>query len=226
MGKIADVLGPLFAEVDTFPTRVRLPDGPLQLVDQITLIEGEPKSMTSGRVVTTHTVRPDRWYLQANRIPTAVCVEAGQADLFLSGYLGIDFQTRGLAVYRLLDAVVSFHRGLPRAGETIVYDIHIDEFTKQGDSWLFRFRFDGTVNGEPLITMRNGVAGFFTAEALAAGKGIVQTRLDRKRCPARNPTTGVISCRKPSVRSRRDKWMHFAKAISSPRSARTSPART
>ncbi|MDY3560246.1 hypothetical protein R5W23_001473 [Gemmata sp. JC673] len=186
-GKIADALGPLFAEVDSYPTRVRLPDGPLQLVDSISLIEGEPKSMTSGRVVTHHTVRADRWYLQSGRIPTAICVEAGQADLFLSGYLGIDFETRGLAVYRLLDAVVSFHRGLPQVGETVTYDIHIDKFVKQGDSWLFHFWFDGTVNGEPLITMRNGVAGFFTAEALAAGKGIVQTALDKKRFPGKKP---------------------------------------
>ena len=187
VGKLADVLGPLFAEADAYPTRVRLPDGPLQLVDQITLIEGEPKSMTRGRVVTTHAVRPDRWYLEADRIPTAISVEAGQADLFLSGFLGIDFQTRGLAVYRLLDAVVSFHRGLPRVGETVTYDIHIDEFTKQADAWLFRFRFDGTVNGEPFITMRNGVAGFFTAEALAAGRGIVQTALDRQKLPGKRP---------------------------------------
>ncbi|WP_227254789.1 hypothetical protein [Frigoriglobus tundricola] len=186
-GKIADALGPLFAEVDTFPTRVRLPDGPLQLVDRITLIEGEPRSMTSGRVVTEHTVHADRWYLEAGRIPTAICVESGQADLFLSGYLGIDFQTRGLAVYRLLDAVVSFHRGLPTVGETVVYDIHIDRFVQQAGAWLFHFWFDGTVNGEPLITMRNGVAGFFTAEALAAGKGIVQTALDRKRLPGKKP---------------------------------------
>src|SRR5262249_29470151 len=35
-GEVADALGPLFAEVDSFPTRVRLPDGPLQLVDRIT----------------------------------------------------------------------------------------------------------------------------------------------------------------------------------------------
>jgi 3-hydroxymyristoyl/3-hydroxydecanoyl-(acyl carrier protein) dehydratase len=186
-GRIADVLGPRFAEVDSFPTRVRLPDGPLQLVDRITRIEGEPKSMTHGRVVTEHTVRPDRWYLEAGRIPTAIAVEAGQADLFLSGFLGIDFQTRGLAVYRLLDAVVSFHRGLPVLGETAVYDIHIDEFVKQGDAWIFRFRFDGTVGGEPFITMRNGVAGFFTAEALAAGKGIVQTALDRQQLPGKKP---------------------------------------
>lgn len=186
-GKVADALGPLFAEVDAFPTRVRLPDGPLQLVDRITLIEGEPKSMTGGRVVTEHAVRADRWYLESDRIPTALSVESGQADLFLSGYLGIDFQTRGLAVYRLLDAVVSFHRGLPVVGETIVYDIHIDKFVKQGDSWLFHFWFDGTVNGQPLITMRSGVAGFFTAEALAAGRGIVQTTLDKQRLPGKKP---------------------------------------
>ncbi|MCE9567578.1 MAG: type I polyketide synthase [Planctomycetes bacterium] len=186
-GKVADALGAKFAEVDSFPTRVRLPDGPLQLVDCITLIEGEPLSMTHGRVVTEHAVRPDRWYLENGRIPTAISVEAGQADLFLSGYLGIDFQTRGLAVYRLLDAVVSFQRGLPVLGEKVVYDIHIDEFVKQGDSWIFRFWFDGTVNGEPFIKMRKGVAGFFTAAALAAGKGIVQTTLDKRQMPGQRP---------------------------------------
>jgi 3-hydroxymyristoyl/3-hydroxydecanoyl-(acyl carrier protein) dehydratase/malonyl CoA-acyl carrier protein transacylase len=186
-GKVGDALGPLFAGADSFPTRVRLPDGPLQLVDAITRIEGEPRSMTSGLVVTTHTVRANRWYLENGRIPTAISVEAGQADLFLSGFLGIDFETRGLAVYRLLDAVVSFHRGLPKVGETVTYDIRIDEFVNQGGSWLFRFRFDGTVNGEPFITMRNGVAGFFTAAALAAGKGVVQTALDRQRIPGKKP---------------------------------------
>jgi PfaB family protein len=187
VGRVADVLGPLFAEADSFPTRVRLPDGPLQLVDRITLIEGQPRSMQPGRVITEHTVHENRWYLENDRIPTAISVEAGQADLFLSGFLGIDFETRGLAVYRLLDAVVTFHRGLPRIGETVIYDIRIDEFTKQGDSWLFRFRFDGTVNGEPFITMRNGVAGFFTAEALAAGRGIVQTSLDKQQLPGKRP---------------------------------------
>lgn len=186
-GKIANVLGNTFAAVDAFPTRVRLPDGPLMLVDHVLAIEGEPRSMTHGRVVTDHHVHADRWYLDAGRIPTCVAVEAGQADLFLSGFLGIDFETRGLAVYRLIDAVVTFHRPLPVVGETILYDIHIDGFVKQGESWLFRFRFDSTVNGEPLLTMRHGVAGFFTAEALASGKGIIHTKLDRQAMPGKRP---------------------------------------
>jgi hypothetical protein len=104
IGSIAKVLGSEFAEVDTYPTRVRLPDEPLMLVDRITAIEGEPLALTKGRVVTEHDIHPGAWYLDAQRIPACIAIEAGQADLFLSGYLGIDFRTKGLAVYRLLDA--------------------------------------------------------------------------------------------------------------------------
>ena len=114
----------------------------------------------------------------AGGFPTCIAVEAGQADLFLSGYLGIDFVTKGLAVYRLLDAVVTFHRSLPGPGAVIVYDIKILEFFRQGDTHLFRFQFEATVDGAPLMSMRDGCAGFFTAEELAAGKGIVPTPLD------------------------------------------------
>src|SRR5205085_7458315 len=156
VGKIAPVLGPEFAPVDEFPTRVRLPDEPLMLVDRILSVEGEPRSLTHGRVVTEHDVTADRWYLDCGRIPTCVAVEAGQADLFLSGYLGIDFRTRGLAVYRLLDAVVTFHRGLPEPGSVIRYDIKIESFFRQGETHLFRFRFVGSANGEPLLTMTDG----------------------------------------------------------------------
>src|SRR5262249_45611437 len=97
---------------------------------------------------------------------------------FLSGYLGIDFLTGGLAVYRLLDATVTFHRGLPGPGEVIRYDIKITRFFRQGDTHLFRFEFDGTVGGSPLLTMRDGCAGFFSASELASGKGIVPRPLD------------------------------------------------
>jgi acyl transferase domain-containing protein/3-hydroxymyristoyl/3-hydroxydecanoyl-(acyl carrier protein) dehydratase len=180
VGSIAHVLGLDYAEVDEFPTRVRLPDEPLMLVDRILTVEGTPRALGSGRVVTEHDIRAGAWYLDGGCIPTCIAVEAGQADLFLAGYLGIDLHTRGRAVYRLLDAVVTFHRGLPGPDETIRYDIHIDGFFRQGDVLLFRFRFEGTVRGEPLLSMTNGCAGFFTAEELAAGKGVVQTELDRR----------------------------------------------
>jgi acyl transferase domain-containing protein/3-hydroxymyristoyl/3-hydroxydecanoyl-(acyl carrier protein) dehydratase len=177
-GSIGTVLGPEFAAIDAHPTRVRLPDEPLMLVDRITAIEAEPRSLTSGRVVTEHDVLPRAWYLDCGRIPACIAIEAGQADLFLSAYLGIDFVTRGMAVYRLLDAAVTFHRGLPEPGAVIRYDIQILHFFRQGDTHLFRFQFDATVHGVPLLSMRDGCAGFFTAQELAAGKGVVPTPLD------------------------------------------------
>ena len=179
-GLVGRVLGPKFAAADAYPTRVRLPDEPLMLVDRILQIEGEPLSLTHGRVVTEHDIHPGAWYLDCGRIPTCIAVEAGQADLFLSGFLGIDFQTRGRSMYRLLDAKVCFHRGLPGAGEVIHYDIRIERFFRQGDTWLFKFAFEATVNGEPLLTMTDGCAGFFSHQELASGKGIVRTALDLK----------------------------------------------
>lgn len=193
VGRIGPVLGPDFAEIDQFPTRVRLPDEPLMLVDRVVSVEGERLSLTCGRVVTEHDVSADRWYLDAGRMPTCIAVESGQADLFLAGYLGIDLRTRGLAVYRLLDAVVTFHRGLPRPGDVVRYDIRIDQFFRQGETHLFRFRFESTVGGEPLLSMSDGCAGFFTEQELAAGHGIVQTALNRR----------------PDPRSLPDDWMEF-----------------
>lgn len=188
IGSIAKSLGNRFAEVDQFPTRVRLPDEPLMLVDRIMELEGEPVSLSSGRVVTEHDILPEAWYLDNQRIPTCIAVEAGQADLLLSAYLGIDFETRGSAVYRLLDAVVTFHRNLPGPGETIHYDIHIDQFFRQGDTYLFRFWFDATVEGELLLTMRNGCAGFFSATELAEGQGIITPSIENQAQSGTIPT--------------------------------------
>jgi len=186
-GSVANVLGVEFAGADHFPTRVRLPDEPLMLVDRILSVEGEARSLSHGRVVTEHDIHPGAWYLDGGRIPTCIAVEAGQADLFLSGYLGIDFETQGRAVYRLLDAKVRFHRGLPGPGSMIHYDIHIDRFFRQSDTWLFRFRFKATVDGQPFLTMSDGCAGFFTAAELAGGKGVVRTSIDLKPMPGKRP---------------------------------------
>jgi 3-hydroxymyristoyl/3-hydroxydecanoyl-(acyl carrier protein) dehydratase len=186
-GSIARVFGEDFSGVDAHPTRVRLPDEPLMLVDRILSFQGEPLSLSSGGVVTEHDVLPGAWYLDGGRIPTCVVVEAGQADLILSAYLGIDFETRGHAMYRLLDAVVTFHGPLPSPGDIIHYDIRIARFFRQGNTHLFRFNFDATVNGEPVLTMRDGCAGFFTREELDAGQGIVQTEMSRQRAPGTRP---------------------------------------
>ena len=172
-GSIGRVMGRQFAAIDSYPTRVRLPDEPLLLCHRILDVQGEPLSLSCGKIITEHDVLASAFYLDDGLIPIGIVVEAGQADLFLSAYLGIDFKTKGEAKYRLLDAIVTFHSCLPRVGDTIRYDISIEKFFAQGDTRLFRFGFEATVRGKPLLTMKHGVAGFFTDRQLAEGRGVI-----------------------------------------------------
>jgi 3-hydroxymyristoyl/3-hydroxydecanoyl-(acyl carrier protein) dehydratase len=172
-------------------------------------------------VVTEHLIEAGTWYLDGGRIAPCIAIEAGQADLFLCGYLGIDFETKGLAVYRLLDATVTFHRGLPVAGEVIRYDIRISTFFRQGKTILFRFQFDATVAGEPLLTMRDGCAGFFTPEELAAGKGIVPRAVElpmkpRSETDDRTPLIPMSAIRLDEIKVDALRLGDFATAFGSP----------
>ncbi|MGB2929839.1 MAG: beta-ketoacyl synthase N-terminal-like domain-containing protein, partial [Desulfobacterales bacterium] len=187
-GSIARVLGPEFAVVDTYKVRVRLPDEPLMLVDRIISVEGEKRSLGSGRVVTEHDVLPQAWYLDGGHAPVCISVEAGQADLFLCSYLGIDHAVKGERSYRLLDAIVKFHRGLPRPGDVIRYEIDIDHFVRQGDTYLFFFRFEGFIGNSRLISMHNGCAGFFTHEEVRNSGGIILTGEDTCPCAGKKPS--------------------------------------
>ena len=173
IGKAGHVLGKEFEIIDTYPVRVRLPDEPLMLVDRIMDIQGEKLSLTSGKIITQHDVKENAWYLDGGKAPVSISIEAGQADLFLCAWLGIDHVIKGTRKYRLLDARVTFHRTLPEPGETIEYHIEIDRFLKQGDVYLFFFHYKGYINGQLLISMRDGCAGFFTEQEVENSGGII-----------------------------------------------------
>ncbi len=186
-GSVGNVLGPDFSIVDEYPVRVRLPDEPLMLVDRILTIEGQKGVLGPGRVVTEHDVLSDAWYLDGGHAPVCIAVEAGQADLFLCAYLGIDLVVAGKRTYRLLDATVKFHRALPVPGETIRYEIEIAKFIRQGETYLFLFNFKGSIAGVPLITMTNGCAGFFTEQEVKNSGGIILSEEDRQPMAGKKP---------------------------------------
>ena len=176
------MLGPDFAAADTYPTRVRLPAAadagrPHYELGCHTL------SMGTGNIVTSTRGQRRRVVPRSQLYSYRICVESGQADLFLAGVLGIDLQTKGLATYRLLDAEVTFHQALPKAGSIITYDIYGDGFSRQGETYLYRFHYDATVDGKPLLSMRGGTAGFFTQAELDAGVGIIHSALDQRAQP-------------------------------------------
>jgi acyl transferase domain-containing protein/3-hydroxymyristoyl/3-hydroxydecanoyl-(acyl carrier protein) dehydratase/1-acyl-sn-glycerol-3-phosphate acyltransferase len=172
-GAISSIFGPLFRRQDQFRRQVRMPEPPLLFPDRVTGIAGDPGSMQTGSVWTETDVRRDSWFLHENHVPPGILIESGQADLFLISWLGVDFLNRDERVYRMLSCDLTFTGGLPQAGDTLSYDIHIDEHASLGNVRLFFFRFDCRVNGEVRLRMRNGQAGFFSDRELADPAGVI-----------------------------------------------------
>jgi acyl transferase domain-containing protein/3-hydroxymyristoyl/3-hydroxydecanoyl-(acyl carrier protein) dehydratase len=182
-GNISEVYGSEFQELDTFRRICRLPMPPLLLVDRVTKLEGEPRSMQLGLIHTETDIRPDSWFLHRDSIPAGLMIEAGQADMLLISWLGVDFQVRGERVYRMLGCDVKFHDRLARSGETLRYEIKITGHARQGDARIFFFQYDCFVGQRLAISVRNGQAGFFSDAELRSSTGVLWNPEAERRRP-------------------------------------------
>eukprot|EP00727_Mastigamoeba_balamuthi_P002593 m51a1_g12330 putative 2-nitropropane dioxygenase (5051) ;mRNA; r:463581-479334 len=160
--------------VDGFSRRVRLPMRDYLLVSRVTHMSATTGVYARSTMRTEYDLPVGGHLSEGGDVPCCVLVESGQCDLMLISYLGIDLQCRGERVYRLLDTTLTFH-GVAREGQTLCYDISLDSFARTGDRVSMMFF---SYNCYLLIEMRNGVAGFFTDEELAAGKGITHSEAE------------------------------------------------
>jgi hypothetical protein len=70
-----------------------------------------------------------------------------------------------------LGANCKFYGELPKPGDTLKYEIHVDGYAKSGETTLFFFHYDCHIDGKVRISVRNGQAGFFTKQELDESKG-------------------------------------------------------
>lgn len=197
-GAISEIFGDAFKIQDTYPRQVRMPEPPLLLADRVTGLKANPGSMTTGTIWTETDVSPNAWYLHEGHMPAGIMIESGQADLMLISYLGADFENRGERIYRLLGCDLTYHGGLPKPGDTLAYEIHVDGHAEQGPIRIFFFHYDGWINNERRISVRGGQAGFFTDKELAESGGILWSPEDE----TANPEARIDPPRVPSVPSR------------------------
>ncbi|MCL1127189.1 hotdog fold thioesterase [Shewanella surugensis] len=174
-GRIANVFGPEYAIIDSYSRRVRLPTTDYLLVSRVTKLDAKIHEFKPSSMTTEYDIPVDAPYLLDGQILWAVAVESGQCDLMLISYLGIDFENKGERVYRLLDCSLTFLADLPRAGDTLRYDIKINHFARNGDTLLFFFSYECFVDDVMILKMDDGCAGFFTDEELAEGKGVIRS---------------------------------------------------
>ncbi len=172
-GKIREIFGARFGFQDAYARQVRMPQPPLLLADRVIGLKAEPMSMGKGTIWTETDVSSDSWYLHQGRMPAGVMIEAGQADLMLISWLGVDQHNRGERVYRLLGCELTYHGDLPKAGYTLRFDIHLDAHAAQGDVRLMFFHYDCINGNRPQLSVRSGQAGFFTDAELDASAGCI-----------------------------------------------------
>ena len=175
-GLISELFGPKFQAQDQYLRQVRMPKPPMLLADRVLGISGVPAQMGLGRIWTETDVGSQDWYVHQNHMPAGVMIEAGQADLMLISYLGVDAHNRGERVYRLLGCELTYYGDLPRVGDTLRFDIALDGHAAQGDVRLMFFHYDcintdARGNARPQLSVRQGQAGFFTDAELAESAG-------------------------------------------------------
>ncbi|MFE5666960.1 beta-ketoacyl synthase N-terminal-like domain-containing protein [Streptomyces niveus] len=206
-GKISTLFGPRFTEQDAYPVQTRMPGPPMLFADRVTGIDAVPAALaapgpvrTDGRIWTETDVRADSWYLDATgRMPAGLLIEAGQADLLLLSWLGVDLVNRGERAYRLLGCEVTYHGRPPEAGDVLRYEIYIDGHAEHEDVRLAFFHYDCYVDGELRLSIREGQAGFFTPGELAGSGGV---RWD----PAERPPGDDLPLDPPAVRCGRTRF--------------------
>ncbi len=198
-GQISALFGTEFKSQDQFLRQVRMPKPPLLLTDRVLGISGVPAKMGLGRIWTETDVGSQAWYVHQNHMPAGVMIEAGQADLMLISYLGVDAHNRGERVYRLLGCELTYHGDLPRVGDTLRFDIALDGHAAQGDVRLMFFHYDCVNtdkrgNARPQLSVRQGQAGFFTDAELAESAGCLWTPETQALVPKPTLDAPLVEC--------------------------------
>lgn len=194
-GRVSEFFGECFLAQDEFPKQTRMPGPPLLLVDRITGIDAPQGEIGAGSIWSETEVSGDAWYMHNGRMASGVLVESGQADLLLISWMGVDRFNEGQRVYRLLGCEITFHAALPKAGEILSHDIHIDRHVSTGSTRLFFFHSTCRVGGEKRLSITNGQAGFFTEEELNGSRGLFLPLEPPVPPPAHETTLAVKSAR-------------------------------
>ncbi|MEC8341781.1 MAG: hypothetical protein VXZ71_02840, partial [SAR324 cluster bacterium] len=209
-GKISNVFGPEYGEIDTFERCVRLPMDPYLLVSRVTELNAKLGKFEPSTITTEYDIPKGAWFCTDAQIPWAVAVESGQCDLMLISYLGIDFECRGDQVYRLLDCTLTYLDDMPREGQTLRYEISINSFARHDQNLLFFFNYKCYVGDKMVLRMDNGCAGFFSNEDLAQGRGVIRSKDELKILEhAKKQTfTPLLNCDKKQFK--REELLHLS----------------
>lgn len=172
-GRVSAAFGPEHSHLDGLHHRVRLPRGPMLLLDRVTGLHAVPMSRGRGTIHSETDVRPDSWFLDSGgRMPAGLMAETMQGALALISWLGLDPGT-GDQSARLLDQEVVFHGPRPSVGETMRHVTRVGEHFEHDGTVLVSVSGESYVGDDLRMSLRNGRVGVFARTGDAMGGGLV-----------------------------------------------------
>ncbi len=176
-GKIVSVFGSDYAEIDSYPKRLRLPMPPYLFVSRVTQLDAKLGHFGPCSIETEYDIPLDAWYTLSGQAPTAIFVEAYQSIILLLSYLGVDFETKGEQSFRALDGTLEFLGKLPKAGETFRCHVQVHSFTRSAGTFLCFYDCNYFVGNRKFLTIKAG-GGLFAEQTLKNASGITFTKLE------------------------------------------------
>lgn len=179
-GKVSQVFGKDYEEIDGYTRRVRMPSPPFLFVSRVTQLEGKLGDYKSGFIETEYDIPQDAWYAIDGQLTVGICKEAGHGLLMLLSYLGTDFENKGERSFRLLDLSSTFLFEQPENLKTLRCRVKITSSMKTEKSLLVFFQGEALIGDRVWMKLHDGCAGLFSDEELEQGQGIVISESQEK----------------------------------------------
>ncbi|WP_340676617.1 beta-ketoacyl synthase N-terminal-like domain-containing protein [Paraglaciecola sp.] len=199
-GKVANVLGEWYKEVDNYPVRTRMPSPPYMFVSRITRITAEREKLQPCVIEWEYDLKEDDWFVYHGLVPAFVSLESSHAMIVAFTLIGCDKLFKGELKYRAIDSKTTIHSEMPKAGEILKGKVQIEGFTKVGKMILIKYIFDGYVSDRHSFTL-TATSGFFPQKEIEKAKGLSTKKLfaNIEKLPAFTP---FLKCSKNAFTDR------------------------
>lgn len=164
-GKLSNILGKEYRDLDNRPVRARLPLPPFMFVSRVTKLEATPKQLKPCFINWQYDIPTDAWYITNEMVPGIIPFESSHGLILALSYIGCDYLFSEERYYRALDSTVTFSGNAPLPGDTLEGKAHIHTFIKSGNNLLIFYDYQCFVDGKEILKIKAN-AGFFSLKSM------------------------------------------------------------
>lgn len=175
-GKISQVLGNYYQEVDTYPVRTRLPLPPFMFVSRVTKMTAQRGKLEPCYIEWEYDIPADTFFAAHNTLTGIIPFEASHVLLLALAYIGCDLIFKGKLRYRAIDSEVEVLGELPQPGATIRAEVFINKIIKTNKNLLLQYTYNCYYKEQQLLRI-NANSGYFSETDLQKPKGLPAFKL-------------------------------------------------